>query len=123
MKSLYHKTIGSEMVKVHHMIFEQRKTDLSCTNPSSRLVHEAFTKQVQRVSRSRGEELAEGSARELSYGDVIGEFSMALRKSRQTVSSSRGGMGRSRTGQSSSVGVPSARKMVFNWSMSDSPGR
>jgi len=27
------------------------------------------------------------------------------------------------TGQSSSVGVPSARKVVFNWSMSDSPGR
>lgn len=27
------------------------------------------------------------------------------------------------TGQSSSVGVPSARKVVFNWSISDSPGR
>lgn len=27
------------------------------------------------------------------------------------------------TGQSSSVGVPRARKIVFNWSMSVSPGR
>jgi hypothetical protein len=33
-------------------------------------------------------------------------------------------MQRSRlTGQSSSVGVPSARKIVFSWSISVSPGR
>lgn len=53
--------------------------------------------------------------------DVVGELSMSLKKG--MVRGKINGEGKKLAGQSSSVGVPRARKMVFNWSISLSPGR
>lgn len=114
MKGLHEKRVGSERRRRGLvLILEQKRTDLSCTDPPSWLVREASTEQVQGISRSRGEEVTEGSARELSYRNIIWEFSVPLSGVRTvaTVRSCRGTGGK----HSLANPPPSAFRALERW--------
>ena len=98
------------------------------------VVDEALAEQVEAIRARGGEEVAQGRLGELPDGHVVRQLRVALRTRASDLAQRKHGASRQkreagaggesgRTGQSSSVGVPSARKIVLSWSMSVSPGR
>jgi len=76
-----------------------------------RLVDETSVQEVEGVCAGRRKEVAKRWFGEVSNGDVIWEFGVALDNVENT---KRFRFRRRLTGHSSSVGVPSARKMVLS---------
>jgi len=85
-----------------------------------RLIDETSTEEVESVCAGSCKEIAKRWLGEVSNGNVIWEFHVALNK---VENATRLWFQKEPTGHSSSVGVPSARKMVLSWSISLSPGR
>lgn len=95
--------------------------DFFGADTSPRFVDETFAQQIQGVGTCCSKQVAEWCLWKLTNGNVVWQLCMAL--SIILDENMGGSYYPTPTGQSCSVGVPSARNMVFSWSMSLSPAR
>ena len=89
----------------------KEETHIFCADTPPRIVNQAFVEQVEAIGARCCEEITQGRLGELSDWNVVRELGMSLVTVSAVTCQWYDG---AHTGQSSSVGVPSARKIVLS---------